>query len=208
MVSAMTAEQRGTNNGNNKVVTQSQINNILKSKEFQDTLATIVAPQVAKQVNDLIQPSVEKLDTIETQVKELHNYVDDNKKWQTQQSNRQTDFQTNMNSMATSMYAMGGKIDTLVDLFQSNSIEDEGNLTGKRTVDNISTEQKHGINHRKTKHRHKEDITVTQQTNTAPNTQVGMTSPLHPLHIEPHPPESDEEMLSSPERFEGAGKEQ
>ena len=87
--------KKGTNNGNNTAVTKSQLSNFLDSKEFQETLAKIVAPQVRKQVNDLITPSVEKLDVIESQVKSLHDYVHDNKQWQNQQSNRQMDYKNN-----------------------------------------------------------------------------------------------------------------
>ena len=207
------AANHGNEKGNNKVVTQSQINNILESREFQDTLAKIVAPQVAQQVNDLIKPSVEKLDTIETQVNELHNYVDDNKKWQNQQTNRQTDFQTNMNTMATSMCSMGGKIDKLVGLFQTNSLEEEGNPPGKRTVDSLSPDHHAKIDnnhHQKAKLQHRNVVPDTPPTNhdIQPHS-VGMTSTLSPLqNFESHPSASDEDMSSPQKRYEGAGKEQ
>ena len=195
----------------NKVVTNSQINSILESKEFQDTLAKIVAPQVAKQVTDLISPSVEKLGIIETQVNELHNYVNDNQKWQNQQTNRQTDLQTNMYSMSKSMNDMGGKLDTLVGLFQTTSLDEEGNPQGKRTADSLSPDHKAKMDqkmYQKAKTQHKHDI-INEIPLTDDDTltkKVGMTSPLSKLvKLNSQPNESDEEMNSSKDGFDEVG---
>jgi hypothetical protein len=184
----------------------------LESRDFQETLAKIVAPQVAQQVNDLITPSVEKLDTIEVQVKELHNYVDDNKKWQSQQTTRQTDFQQNMNVMASTMCAMGGKIDKLVGLFQSNSLDDDGN-PGKRPVDKLSPDHHATYTNdqnqkAKRQHQNKDQAAPPINIEQSPNSR-GMTSTLSSLQtLNSHPSTSDEEMSSPQERYEGAGKEQ
>ena len=204
-----TAAILGKNQGNkNKVVTQSQITNMLESKEFQETLAKIVAPQVAKQVNDLITPSVKKLGAIETQVNELHTYVNDNNKWQNQQSNRQTDFQSNINNMSESMNAMGNKLDKLVGLFQTNSLEDDGNPQGKRPVDSLSPNhhaKKDKQNHQKAKFQHKINGTHKKSTNDTQTQSEGMTSTLSPLNNYSQPPERDEEMTSQ-ESYEEVGK--
>ena len=197
-------------NDNNKVVTQSQISNILESKEFQETLAKIVAPQVAQQVNDLIKPSVEKLGTIETQVSELHNYVNDNKKWQNQQTNRQSDFQSNINNMSTSMNDMGSKLDKLVGLFQTNSIEEDGQPQGKRSADRLSPNHNAKIeqkNYQKAKFQHKNIATATPPTHhdQVPQNE-GMTSTLSDNNFTSQPFESDEEMSSPQKRFEEVGE--
>lgn len=204
------AAYTGKEKGNNTVVTQSQINNILESKAFQDTLAQIVAPQVAKQVNDLITPSVEKLGSIETQVNELHNYVNDNKKWQNQQSNRQTDFQSNINQMSTSMNDMGSKLDKLVGLFQTNSLEEVGQIPGKRSADNLSPDHHAKTNkslQQKAKLNHLDVTATPTMTNNNTDTQEGMTSPLPtPTTYLSQPFESDEEMNSPQKRFDEVGK--
>ena len=59
---------------------------MLNSRQFQDTLAKIVAPQV----NNLIEPTVKKINQIEEQVGELHGYVQDTNTWQTQQNGPET----------------------------------------------------------------------------------------------------------------------
>ena len=199
----------GNNNGkNNKVVTASQITNMLESKEFQETLAKIVAPQVAKQVNDLIKPSVQKLGAIETQVNELHTYVNDNKKWQNQQTNRQTDFQTNINNMSHSMNSMGNKLDTLVGLFQTNSLEDDGNPQGKRPGESLSPDHQAKRDkqiHQKAKIQHKKNEGIQQTQNDTQTQSEGMTSTLSQLNTYSQPPEHDEEMTSQVS-FESVGK--
>jgi hypothetical protein len=207
-----TAVNKTNEKGNHTVVTQSQINNFLESRDFQETLAKIVAPQVAQQVNDLITPSVEKLDTIEVQVKELHNYVDDNKKWQSQQTSRQTDFQQNMNVMASTMNSMGGKIDKLVGLFQTNSLEEDGH-SGKRAVDKLSPDHhaKHNnAQKQKAKRQYQHEEQATPPIHMEQSAQSGgMTSTLSPLQtFNSHPSTTDEDMSSPQERYEGAGKEQ
>ena len=193
-------------------MTKSQINSILESKEFQDTLARIVAPQVAKQVTDLISPSVEKLGTIETQVKELHNYVNDNQKWQNQQTNRQTDLQTNMYSMSESMNDMGSKLDKLVGLLQTTSLDEEGNPPGKRTADSLSPDHKAKMNQKfhqkaKTQHKHDNYKDINQTDENQPTQKDGMTSTLPILNnYNSQPNEPDEEMNSPKKGFDEVGK--
>lgn len=210
-VSDNTAAIEGKNKGN-KIVTKTQINHILESREFQDTLAKIVAPQVAKQVTDLISPSVEKLDSIEAQVNELHHYVNDNKQWQKSQSNRQTAFQTNMNCMTTTMNDMGGKIDKLVGLFQSNSLEENNNMQGKRPADSLSPDHTAKMDNKhsqkaKTQHKYIGDGTTTIKDKDNTNITAGLTSPLSKLNnLTTQPNESDDEMNSPRKGFEEVGK--
>jgi hypothetical protein len=205
-----TAALQGTNKSN-KVVTKSQINSILESREFQDTLAKIVAPQVAKQVTDLITPSVEKLDTIETQVKELHNYVEDNKQWQNQQTNTQTDLQRNMYNMSQSMHDMGSKLDKLVGILQTTSLEEDDHAQGKRTADRLSPTHKAHMEkqqHQKAQMTHnKTGISKIPITSDGNNQRDDTTSPQAPLNkYTPQPQESDEEMNSPQKRFNGVGE--
>ena len=199
------------NEKGNKVVTKSQINSILESKEFQDTLAKIVAPQVAKQVTDLISPSVEKLSAIETQVNELHNYVNDNQNWQNQQTNRQTDLQTNMYSMSKTMNDMGSKLDKLVGLLQTTSLEEEDNPQGKRPADSLSPDHKAKMDkqqHQKAKTNHqKERTNKIPLSNEDTTPRDGATSPpATPNNFDSRPHESDEEMNSPQKRFDEVGK--
>ena len=83
-----------------KQITQTQqITMMLNSKQFQDTLAKIVAPQV----NNLIEPTVKKINQIEEQVGVLHDYVQETNTWQLQQTTKQNDLQSDMNTMTTGM---------------------------------------------------------------------------------------------------------
>ena len=79
--------------------TTQQIQLMIESRQFQDTLAKIVAPQVT----NLIEPTVKKINQIEAQVGELHDYVQDTNKWQCQHTDRQTNLQNDMNTMTTGM---------------------------------------------------------------------------------------------------------
>ena len=155
------------------------------------------------------------MDIIESQVKGLHDYVDDNvddnKKWQNQQSNRQTDYETNINTMSTSMNDMGSKIDKLVGLFQTNSLDADGsNPPGKRPVDSLSPDhhantdkqypQKEKFNHSN------HDKNKTQAYNN--HYKAGMTtSPPSKLSQFPSQPNgSDDEMHSPKNRSDAAGE--
>ena len=80
-----------------QMMTTQQIQLMMKSSLFQDMLAKIVALQVT----NLIEPTVKKINQIETQVGELHDYIQDTNKWQCQQTNRQTKLQSDMNTMTT-----------------------------------------------------------------------------------------------------------
>ena len=206
--STQTVAKTGKEHGNNTAVTKSQLSNFLDSKDFQETLARIIAPQVTKQVNDLITPSVEKLDVIESQVKGLHDYVHDNKKWQNQQSNRQTDYEKNITTMSSSMNDMGSKIDKLVGLFQTNSLDADGNPPGKRTVDSLSPEHHAKMNRhypQKAKFNHSNDESpYTTPTNTQQH-YIGMTSPLPNTHLPSQPDESDDEMQNPMNRLDEVG---
>ena len=65
-----------------RLTTAQQMQEILNSKNFRETLAQIVAPQV----NNLIEPTVKKINQIETQVGDLHDHVQNNNQWHQQQS--------------------------------------------------------------------------------------------------------------------------
>ena len=82
-----------------QMTTTQQIQMMLTSRQFKETLAKIVAPQVS----NLIEPTVKKINQIEEQVGELHDYVQDTNKWQQQQSNKQNTIQKDMNTMTSSM---------------------------------------------------------------------------------------------------------
>ena len=100
--------QAGTiiNQQERKINSQHTIQQILESKQFQDTLAKVVAPQVAQQVSSLVAPTLEKITHIEDQVGELNDYVKGNKNWQDDQTTRQSNIQNTMNQMQSSMTAL------------------------------------------------------------------------------------------------------
>ena len=205
-----TVAKQGKEYGNNTTLTRSLLNNFLESREFQETLAKIVAPQVKKQVSDIITPSVEKLDAIETQVKGLHDYVHDNKQWQNQQSNRQTDHETNVTTMSTTMNDMGNKIDKLVGLFLTNSLDDDGNPPGKRPIDSLSPEHHAKMNRQyqqkaKFNHSNNDDTETTKNPNTQ-DYQNGMTSPLTTSTFPSQPNQSDDEMQYPKSRQDEVGE--
>ena len=79
--------------------TTQQIQLMIKSRQFQETLAKIVAPQVS----NLIEPTVKKINQIEEQVGELHDYVQDTNTWQREQTNRQNELKSDMTTMTAGM---------------------------------------------------------------------------------------------------------
>ena len=109
------------------LLTQKTFQQFLESKQFQDTLAKAVAPQVTKQVTSMIEPTMEKITQIETQVGDLHEHVRDNTKWQDSQTNSQQSLQDSINQMQTTMNSM-------VTLFRDVQGKDTGN---KRPAPNI-----------------------------------------------------------------------
>ena len=113
----------------NQLTTTQQIQMLLKSRQFQDTLAKIVAPQVT----NLIEPTVKKINQIEEQVGVLHDYVQDTNQWQQQQTNRQNAIQRDMNTMTTGMQHVQ---DSMTKLMQMQ-MEREGNGGTKRDASNI-----------------------------------------------------------------------
>ena len=108
------------------MINQQTVREILESKIFQESLARAVAPQVTKQVNSLVAPTLKKISHIEEQVDDLHNYVSGNKEWQSEQNNRQANLQNSMNQMQSSMNA-------IITLFQENKEKETGN---KRSAPN------------------------------------------------------------------------
>ena len=122
-------QQTGIISRNNEgsIITQSALQQILESAQFQATLAKAVAPQVTKQVTSLVAPTIEKISHIESQVGKLHDYVSGNKKWQESQSERQSDLQSSMNQMHTTM-------NTLITMFKK---DDEPEAGIKRPAPNI-----------------------------------------------------------------------
>ena len=96
-----------------KLTTAQQVQEIISSKNFKDMLSQIVAPQV----NNLIEPTVKKINQIETQVGELHDHVQNNHKWQEQQTNRQEKIQTDVNEMTTSMQQVQESINMMMQMY-------------------------------------------------------------------------------------------
>ena len=88
------------------VINQKTFQQFLESSQFQATLAKAVAPQVTKQVNSLVAPTLEKIDQIENKVGELHEHVSNNKKWQETQTTSQKSLQESINQMQTTMNSM------------------------------------------------------------------------------------------------------
>ena len=111
-----------------QLTTTQQIQLLLKSTQFQETLAKIVAPQVT----NLIEPTVKKINQIEEQVGVLHDYVQDTNHWQQQQTNRQNALQRDMNTMTTGMQQVQNSMLQLMKM----QMEKEGGGT-KRAATSI-----------------------------------------------------------------------
>ena len=101
-----------------RITAAQQIQEILNSANFKETLAQIVAPQV----NNLIQPTVKKIHQIETQVGVLHEHVQNNNEWQQQQTNRQESMQTDMNSMSSSMQQVQDSMNMMMKMLMDKEI--------------------------------------------------------------------------------------
>ena len=76
-------------------------------------LSQIVAPQVS----NLIEPTVKKINQIETQVGELHDHVQNNHHWQEQQTTRQEKIQTDVNDMTTSMQQVQESMNMMMQMY-------------------------------------------------------------------------------------------
>ena len=118
-----------TQNGRG-MINQMTLLKILESKQFQATLAKAVAPQVSQQVTSLVAPTLKKIAQIESQVGELHEYVQGNTKWQEVQTHRQSNLQNSMNQMQATMNSM-------IDLFKGQIGTDTGN---KRPAPKVTQE--------------------------------------------------------------------
>ena len=112
-----------------QLTTNQQIQLMIKSRQFQETLAKIVAPQVS----NLIEPTVKKINQIEEQVGELHNYVQDTNTWQRQQTNKQSELQNDMNIMMTGMQQLQATMQQMMQM----QMEREGIGGTKRSAPNI-----------------------------------------------------------------------
>ena len=95
------------------------LQNILESKQFRETLARAVAPQVAKQVSSLVAPTLEKISHIESQVEELNENVRGNTTWQDTQTARQNELQQSINQMQMTMNSM-------ITLFKDDKEKESG----------------------------------------------------------------------------------
>ena len=96
-----------------KLTTAQQVQEIISSKNFKDMLSQIVAPQVS----NLIEPTVKKINQIETQVGELHDHVQNNHHWQEQQTTRQEKIQTDVNDMTTSMQQVQESMNMMMQMY-------------------------------------------------------------------------------------------
>ena len=95
--------------GNNNTMTITQAaNQLLKSKKFAEHLQQLIAPQV----NDLIQPTIEKITHIEGRVVQLHENVEANKNWQESNSRSQQNLQTDVATITQSLLNMQQRAET------------------------------------------------------------------------------------------------
>ena len=102
-----------------QIINNNLLQQVLESKQFQDTLANAVTPMVTKQVTSLVNPTMEKITNIENQVGELHEYVNGNTQWQKTQADQQSNLQDSMNQMQMSMNAM-------ITLFREDKEKESG----------------------------------------------------------------------------------
>jgi hypothetical protein len=112
------------------IINQKTIQQILESTQFQATLAKAVAPQVTKQVNSLVEPTIKKITKIEKKVGDLHECVSSNSRWQDSQTNSQTSLQESMNQMQSTM-------NTMMTLFKETTERDGGTKRNATTFKHI-----------------------------------------------------------------------
>ena len=118
-----------------RLTTAQQMQEILNSKNFRETLAQIVAPQV----NNLIEPTVKKINQIETQVGDLHDHVQNNNQWQQQQTQRQEVLQREVNNISSGMQQVQDSMSMMMQMY----MEKELPSGVKRPAPNISNDNGH-----------------------------------------------------------------
>ena len=100
-------DQLSINSTNTLTITQAA-NQLLKSKKFAEHLQKLIAPQV----DNLIQPTIDKISHIEGRVVELHENVEANKNWQEQNSNLQQNLQMDVSTITQSLISMQQRAET------------------------------------------------------------------------------------------------
>ena len=94
---------------NNSTITITQAaNQLLKSKKFAEHLQKLIAPQV----NNLIQPTIDKITHIEGRVVELHDNVESNRNWQESNSKSQQNLQEDVATITQSLLNMQRRAET------------------------------------------------------------------------------------------------
>ena len=119
------------------IIHTNTIQKIIESQQFQATLAKAVAPQVAKQVTMLVEPTLKKIESIQSQVEELHDYVEGNANWQAAQTQRQATIQTDVHSVKDSVNLMQSTMHNFMLMFKERQEHEVGN---KRPAPNITNE--------------------------------------------------------------------
>ena len=119
------------------LIPTSAIQKIIESQQFQATLAKAVAPQVAKQVSLLVAPTLKKIAHIESQVEELHDYVEGNAKWQVAQTKRQSTIQNDVHSVKDSVNMMQSTMHSFMMMLKDRQDPEVGH---KRPAPNIANE--------------------------------------------------------------------
>ena len=119
------------------IIPTNAIQRILESQQFQATLAKVVAPQVLQQVTKIVAPTLKKISHIESQVEELHDYVEGNANWQASQTQRQSTIQNDVNSVKDSVNQMQATMNNFMLLFRDKQPNEVGQ---KRSAPNITNE--------------------------------------------------------------------
>ena len=90
---------------NNKITITQAANQLLKSKKFAEHLQQLIAPQV----NNIIQPTIDKITHIEGRVVKLNENVEFNKNWQESNSKSQQNLQLDVATITKSLFNMQQK---------------------------------------------------------------------------------------------------
>ncbi len=118
-IASNTIEKRKVKGTADSLVTVKQYMN---SNDFRDQISKIIAPQV----QDLINPTISKINNIETSVEELHEYVETHEHWQRQQTNRQQETNDELQHLRTD-------VSSILDILNRSAISTQSPPQPKRT---------------------------------------------------------------------------
>ena len=179
-----------------RLTTSQQIHDLLNSKKFKETLAEIVAPQVS----NLIEPTVKKINHIETQVGVLHEHVQNNNEWQHQQTTRQESMQQDMNNMTTGMNQVQESINMMMKMYMDRDTQG-GN---KRSAPNSNETTAVMPSPQRRQRMQNKDTLITQESITGIHLEQNIDMAHKPSQLEEtYPPSEDNDNMQESSEGEG-----